>query len=481
MSVSEDILIVRDAIAGLDRIGAWPPGRAPAPDEILAPHEHRNALDPDRTIVVGNRGVGKTFWSEALVDPAARQHVATLYPRLGLDRLDAQLGFSSGYATEVAASERAISEAESVCQDPARIWEAVLLRSQAARIRIDVGQDLRDIAGWLQNNGEQGERALRAADNAVGVEGKRFLLVFDGLDTLGDNWEVIRRRLSGLIRFARLARSLRYIRLKIFLRLDQAEDWNLWRTPDASKLYNERVRLSWDQEALYDLLYFHLQREEEARDALARLAPEIHALHPQRRFFDAAATQRSVFSALAGPFMGGGSNRGNTYNWVVNHLADAHGETTPRAFLVALAYAAKRPARETVIDHLGIEAGVREASQRRLEELEEDYWWIQTAFEPLADMRVPCEPKDFLDRWANGDTVATIRRRAERERRLPPIALAEATNDTDEQALLRSLKLIGVVEERTNGKINMPDIFRVAAGIKRMGGVRPPPRRRNAT
>ena len=56
--------------------------------------------------------------------------------------------------------------------------------------------------------------------------------------------------------------------------------------------------------------------------------------------------------------MGGGTNRGNTYNWVVNHLADAYGETTPRAFLVALAQAAVYPTRaSTVIDHLGIQAG----------------------------------------------------------------------------------------------------------------------------
>jgi len=36
------------------------------------------------------------------------------------------------------------------------------------------------------------------------------------------------------------------------------------------------------------------------------------------------------------------------------------------------------------------------------------------------------------------------------------------------------LKSIGVVEERSAERINMPDLFRVAAEIKRKGGVRPP-------
>jgi hypothetical protein len=43
-----------------------------------------------------------------------------------------------------------------------------------------------------------------------------------------------------------------------------------------------------------------------------------------------------------------------------------------------------------------------------------------------------------------------------------------------ESVLLESLKTIGVVEERSGDRINMPDLFRVAAKIKRRGGVRPP-------
>ena len=41
----------------------------------------------------------------------------------------------------------------------------------------------------------------------------------------------------------------------------------------------------------------------------------------------------------------------------------------------------------------------------------------------------------------------------------------------------RALMGIGVIEKRSESRINVPDIFRVAAKLKRRGGVRVPPRR----
>jgi hypothetical protein len=41
-------------------------------------------------------------------------------------------------------------------------------------------------------------------------------------------------------------------------------------------------------------------------------------------------------------------------------------------------------------------------------------------------------------------------------------------------ALLQTITSIAVMEERANGKINVPDIFRVEAGILCKGGVAVP-------
>jgi hypothetical protein len=62
-----------------------------------------------------------------------------------------------------------------------------------------------------------------------------------------------------------------------------------------------------------------------------------------------------------------------------------------------------------------------------------------------------------------------------KEGRLPPVQLADP-GVPPEKALVLALQTIGVLEIRSNGKVNVPDIFRVEAGILRMGGVKPPRR-----
>lgn len=65
---------------------------------------------------------------------------------------------------------------------------------------------------------------------------------------------------------------------------------------------------------------------------------------------------------------------------------------------------------------------------------------------------------------------------AKTESYLPPVQLSNAleANKDLEDALIADLSAIGIIEVRPNDKINVPDIFRLAAGIKRKGGVAAP-------
>jgi len=475
---------VRLVLKELDEGASHPPGRPPDITQIFAPSEHGAALDPERTLVMGNRGVGKTFWSTALVDKATRAHIAQfpVYKRLRLDNVEAAIGFDGSYSSVIAPSRDVIEDCEKAGAQPRKIWEAVLLRYLAPRINRSTPTLLKDTVIWLQENVEEGERILREIDSYFSTQGKRFLLVFDALDTLGANWAELRPRLKGLLEFARLTKGMRAIRTKLFLRVDQGQDRELWNSPDLSKLFNERVRLYWTQYALYELLFFHLHQK--AENDFRTLAG---ASWIPRYWSD--SEHRAVFTKIAGAYMGGGAKRGNTYDWLTNHLADADEETTPRAFLVTLKAAAEHhPAsRPNVIDHLDIQVGVVNASEGRVKELEEDYWWIRTAFEPLEGISVPCLPEDFDTRWRDAGTANKIRNRASGENRLTPLAFDSGVNDliTDssqaslEERLRWSLDVIGVLEQRKNGRINVPDIFRVAARIRRRGGVKPPPRARH--
>jgi hypothetical protein len=196
--------------------------------------------------------------------------------------------------------------------------------------------------------------------------------------------------------------------------------------------------------------------------------------------------QRTYFDRLAGQWMGSDRKRGATYSWLVQHLADARGETTPRGFLTALRVAAHhRPERaELAIDYRGIQHGVAEASDNRVDDLLQDYWWIDFIKDPLAGLETPLEREQLFDVWKDASTASSIKAAA-RQRGLAPVYLSlrasmeELPRDlamrlsSDESALLETLRLIGVAEIRTNGKVNFPDIFRVAFKMKRRGGVPP--------
>jgi hypothetical protein len=133
--------------------------------------------------------------------------------------------------------------------------------------------------------------------------------------------------------------------------------------------------------------------------------------------------------------------------------------------------------KHSAIDYVGIRAGVQEASRVRVRQLKEDYDWIDKAMGALEGLEVPCDPSTFIRRWAERKTVAELRAEAKGETRRLPLELV-TTREAAEEALLRALETIGVIEFRTENRINMPDIFRVEAGIKRRGGVRPPSSRR---
>ena len=125
------------------------------------------------------------------------------------------------------------------------------------------------------------------------------------------------------------------------------------------------------------------------------------------------------------------------------------------------------------MDHLGLQEGVRKASEDRLFELKEDYPWIDAALAPLKGRLVPMERCELESIWIESATAERVVEQSATAGRLAPVQLEDA-NLPREAALIKALESVGVLETRSNGKINLPDIFRVEAGIKRRGGVRPP-------
>ena len=470
--------ILRTVLSELDPKASASASSPLSVDEIYTPNTHSLALSKDRTLIVGNRGTGKSVWSGALADKKTREFISKSYPNLELENFEVTLGFheGAGKVEGVAPSGKVLTKLLQDGYDPESIWTAVLLRAASTHTNRQTFEKLSEAVEWIANNPEDIDTELREINKHFFTQNKIFILVFDALDRISNNWSEIKSLSTGILRLALSMENYSNMRAKIFMRTDQFKDESIFGFPDASKLRSAKVDLAWHSTELYGLLYNILLKNNKTKDILKNL---IHNAHHNiadiEREISNPELQQKVFNNIAGEFMGSDHRRGRTYTWLVDHLADAFQETTPRSFLVALQRAAitRQPPTNLAIDHHGIREGVQAASDIRLSQLQEDYHWISSALKDLEGLEVPCTPETFINRWKERHTVKNIANRAQLENQPGPLELESDLQDK-ELLLLEALQNIGVVERRSEIRINMPDIFRVAAKIKRRGGVKPP-------
>ncbi len=481
MSTPSDLKKIRQWLKELEPLPAHQASAAPAIANIYAPPAHEAALDPDRTLVVGGRGVGKSFWAGALLNQQTRDVVAARYPKLGLKQCRVALGFAEGATIEGGPPSNEVIN-DLLNKDkfkPDVIWRAVVLnalRDCVDQVLPATWRGKKGLVAWTDEDAERLEKVMRLADQNLVRQNLRQIIVFDALDRLGEDWSQIRERSRALLRVALALRSYKAIKLKIFMRIDQAEDSSLYDFPDASKLMGAKVDLKWERRDLYGLLFTLLANHSPASKPFEKLVKthlgiSLDKTEQKGLLPDLMADelkQEKLFTILAGPYMGSDRRRGKTYSWVHNHLADAFGQVSPRTFLVAFRTAAENgeSLKNIVVDPKGLQYGLQVASERRVEQLQEDFFWIRDALEPLADLQVPCEDKALFERWEAAGTISII----EQSVKLGPV---EFESGGAAKSLLDAMRRLGVAEKRPDGRINVPDIYRVAAKLLRKGGVRP--------
>jgi len=471
---------LRRGLSTLPRAAKHEPGAEILLPSVYTPLGHRSALDLARPLVVGNRGAGKSFWAHALQEPSIREHLSEKYRLPQLENMQAVMGFNGSERQDtVAPTPDAIGTALDAGIPPVTIWHTIMLRASlavhdelAAQV-VDLPTRFSDAVKWVQSDVERYQEIMTKVDDRFLALGKKFVIVFDALDRLPGDWIRITDLSRALMRTALSVKSYKAIRLKVFMRPDQYANKDLFRFPDGSKVQNDHVALRWEPTDLYGLLFYELRRSTESNESFVRL---MH--HLGQRDFMTKETQELLISAMAGQFMGSDHRRGRVYSWVPTHLADGFGDCSPRTFLTAWRVAANSepPVADRVIDHLGINEGVRSASKDRLQELSEDYWWVKLALEPLRGASVPIDKRVLISTWNTAHTVTRLVNMARET--LAPFSFSSETNYINDESnpLLDALETIGVIQTRSNGKINVPDIFRVEAGIKRRGGVAVPKR-----
>src|SRR5208282_1016616 len=302
------------------------------------------------------------------------------------------------------------------------------------------------------------------------------------------NWPRLRMLTKGLLEVTYAMRSYRSLRMKLFLRPEQLDDPAVGFT-DLSKLKAGKIDLSWDDVDLYGLFFTRLANEQTSRKAFEEVLSRVRIAIPKSKLFKIpsslarnADTQERVFIQIAGQYMGADHRKGKTYTWIPGHLADGFRMVTPRSFLTALRKAAEVsvPAETRVLTVDGIKEGLRAASRVRVDQLKEEYKWIELALIPLAGLRVPCSENEITNRWLHTKTANNIEIEAAEKGYLAPSEMPAIGDDKTtpksqvrERGLLATLFKIGVLEPRPDGRINMPDIFRIGADIIGRGRVAP--------
>lgn len=95
----------------------------------------------------------------------------------------------------------------------------------------------------------------------------------------------------------------------------------------------------------------------------------------------------------------------------------------------------------------------------------EDYPWVNALMTPLRGrVTVPCPDMEILQLWQEHGTVATLQRSVGEPGttlvKLPPQHLDEGP-----RGLLQDLEGLGVIQRLHNGRIQMPDVHRIAFGL----------------
>lgn len=469
---------IREAIVEALPITSSNYGEVPNQRNVYIPPAHSKALRLECNLVIGARGVGKSFWTAALSDSMLRASLTSEVKEL--ERTDVYIGFGVNSKIESYPDKKTFSQLMNFGHSPYDIWSSVVVRwlcvGNGSRVPMKTWNET---VTWVAQNPEQVARLIQQADQSFQTAKRFGMIVFDALDRSSDDWLQMDNIVRDLLRVVLWLKSFPRLHAKVFLREDQASR-TITNFPDASKLLATRATLTWELNDLHGLLWQMLcnvngKNGETLRDVY-KTVRESNPRELEGIFYiesevkrDGVA-QRALFEALAGLWMGSGPKRGVPYVWSVSHLADGHGRTSPRSFLAAIRRAAedsgeKYPLYFYPLHYESIKSGVQKASEIRVDEMAEDYPWVTEVMLPLKGLTVPCEFSIILNFWNQNFTSDRFQSPSQE---LPP-----QHADRGWDGVRKDLERIGIFETMKDGRVNLPDLYRVGFGLGRRGGVKP--------
>lgn len=455
-------------------------GEEPDRRVMYVPPAHIKALRLECNIVIGARGVGKSFWTAALGSSRLRTLLGASVKEL--ESADVRIGFAVTPRINAYPDSAVFGQLLDANIPAYDIWRAVIVRWLAETLGEALpAEDWSTTVAWVRTNPALLARLAERANRKFEDDRRYGLVVFDALDRTSNNWQTMDQIVRDLLRVALWLKSFPRLTAKIFLREDQA-DRTVTNFPDASKLLATRAELTWARHDLHGLLWQMLcNASGNHGQTLRSIYGEVvkTPLHENDGVWQLAEevkreseAQRALFEKLAGKWMGNDPRRGVPYVWSVSHLADGRQRTSPRSFLAAIRAAAedsleRYPDHPFTLHYESIRRGVQRASQIRVDEMVEDYPWVTELMKPLRGLTVPCPFDVIEDRWKE-HFPGGLEDAAIVSKRLPPQHIAQGWD-----GVCNDLERIGIFEKMRDKRINMPDLYRIGFGLGRRGGVKP--------
>lgn len=454
--------------------------------------DYRLALEPNTLLILGGRGVGKTELFRLLAIPSGRESLVESLKIRSLPDLSKTTwiaGFGRTRKTEKRfpppeSVEKQMDKATDIewrsfwiglilgglLQQEDFKFKDFLIEQIETKIANILRNNLSELSIWqplVNQNLEKLNSVLDKLDQKL-IEADDWLFVtYDELDRLVASYTVLASPIRELLALW-LDRWRRWdrIRPKIFLRTDLfREDFLSFR--DASKLQAHQIRLEWKHSWLYQLLVKRLANSGNEMTEYLQNIPGLIIENKTDLGLTATSNEKlfeELIEMMIGKYMGTNAKKGITYRWIPNHLQDAGGRIAPRSFLKLFALAAKRRIQQPsiveqneLLQPSDLQGALMDTSDDRIRELQEEYPWLESLKMSLVNLRAPMPQEIFLE------AVKSTRWSPEKQ---PPV--------TNPEGILQYLLQLGIVESRSDGRINIPEIYLYGFQVKRKGGVKRP-------
>ena len=329
----------------------------------------------------------------------------------------------------------------------------------------------------LKDNPEVWEKALRGMDQFLERKHLKLFVAYDSLDRLSNEYNKLFPFLRTLLSFW-YTRMTRWnnIRCKIFLRTDLYDNSQMLQFPDASKIKNQSMILTWKPMALYQLLVKRMANCDgaAAQSMLSYLNKTPGLIIDEGKMAGYVPTKSrevmgNFIKNLIGEYMGATPKKGLSYQWIPNHLQDANGVLAPRSFLNCFREAANYMLENSeeltslTEDHLLLPSSIQKAlikvSADRVDELTEEYVWLSKLKDALSGLTMLMQKEDFIryisvDQWS------------EKEKATLPEQTA--------YGIFSVLEKLGIVFVTSDNRVNVPEIYLHGFHMKRRGGLKRP-------